>query len=149
MRAGAGILRTWVLSCARRAARPRCCRSRSEGASACSSSPKGRPNCLDLIKNGEVQLIINTPAGKTPRVDEVQDPHGGGGAQDFDHDHAGRGEAAVLGHQGDARQRSERPHAAAVPPEEIVVRDAPSAFPKLPRYFIISCTVGVIASAQI
>jgi carbamoyl-phosphate synthase large subunit len=33
---------------------------------------EGRPNCLDLIKNGEVQLIINTPAGKTPRADEVK-----------------------------------------------------------------------------
>jgi carbamoyl-phosphate synthase large subunit len=33
---------------------------------------EGRPNCLDLIKNGEVQLIINTPSGKTPRVDEVK-----------------------------------------------------------------------------
>jgi len=33
---------------------------------------EGRPNCLDLIKNGEVQLVINTPAGKTPRVDEVK-----------------------------------------------------------------------------
>jgi carbamoyl-phosphate synthase large subunit len=33
---------------------------------------EGRPNCLDLIKNGEVQLIINTPAGKSPRADEVK-----------------------------------------------------------------------------
>jgi carbamoyl-phosphate synthase large subunit len=33
---------------------------------------EGRPNVLDLIKNGEVQLAINTPAGKTPRVDEVR-----------------------------------------------------------------------------
>jgi carbamoyl-phosphate synthase large subunit len=33
---------------------------------------EGRPNVLDLIKNGEVQLIINTPAGKTPRADEVK-----------------------------------------------------------------------------
>jgi carbamoyl-phosphate synthase large subunit len=33
---------------------------------------EGRPNVLDLIKNGEVQLVINTPAGKTPRVDEVK-----------------------------------------------------------------------------
>jgi carbamoyl-phosphate synthase large subunit len=32
----------------------------------------GRPNVLDMIKNGEVNLIINTPAGKTPRADEVQ-----------------------------------------------------------------------------
>jgi carbamoyl-phosphate synthase large subunit len=27
---------------------------------------------LDLIKNGEVTMVINTPAGKTPRVDEVR-----------------------------------------------------------------------------
>jgi carbamoyl-phosphate synthase large subunit len=33
---------------------------------------EGRPNCLDLIKNGEIQLVVNTPAGKTPRVDEVK-----------------------------------------------------------------------------
>src|ERR1039457_70118 len=33
---------------------------------------EGRPNVLDMIKNGEVDLIINTPAGQTPRADEVQ-----------------------------------------------------------------------------
>jgi carbamoyl-phosphate synthase large subunit len=33
---------------------------------------EGRPNVLDVIKNGEVQLVINTPAGKSPRVDEVR-----------------------------------------------------------------------------
>ena len=33
---------------------------------------EGRPNVLDMIKNGEVQLIVNTPAGRTPRVDEVR-----------------------------------------------------------------------------
>jgi carbamoyl-phosphate synthase large subunit len=33
---------------------------------------EGRPNVLDMIKNGELQLIVNTPAGKTPRVDEVR-----------------------------------------------------------------------------
>ncbi len=33
---------------------------------------EGRPHCLDLIKNGETQLIINTPAGKSPRADEVK-----------------------------------------------------------------------------
>ena len=32
---------------------------------------EGRPNVLDMIKNGEVNLIINTPAGQTPRADEV------------------------------------------------------------------------------
>jgi len=33
---------------------------------------EGRPNVLDMIKNGEIQMVINTPAGKTPRVDEVR-----------------------------------------------------------------------------
>ncbi len=33
---------------------------------------EGRPNVLDMIKNGEVSFIINTPAGKTPREDEVK-----------------------------------------------------------------------------
>jgi carbamoyl-phosphate synthase large subunit len=33
---------------------------------------EGRPNTLDLLKNREVQLVINTPAGQTPRADEVK-----------------------------------------------------------------------------
>ena len=33
---------------------------------------EGRPNVLDLVKNGEIQFIINTPSGKTPRKDEVK-----------------------------------------------------------------------------
>ncbi|MEO6848580.1 MAG: carbamoyl-phosphate synthase large subunit [Chthoniobacterales bacterium] len=32
---------------------------------------EGRPNVLDLIKNDEIDFIINTPAGKKPREDEV------------------------------------------------------------------------------
>jgi len=32
---------------------------------------EGRPNVLDLVKNGEIQFIINTPHGKVPRQDEV------------------------------------------------------------------------------
>jgi carbamoyl-phosphate synthase large subunit len=32
---------------------------------------EGRPNVLDLIKNGEIQFIINTPSGQQPRKDEV------------------------------------------------------------------------------
>lgn len=32
---------------------------------------EGRPNVLDLIKNGEVHFIINTPSGQQPRKDEV------------------------------------------------------------------------------
>lgn len=31
---------------------------------------EGRPNLLDYMKNGEVQLIINTPSGKGSRTDE-------------------------------------------------------------------------------
>jgi len=33
---------------------------------------EGRPHVLDMIKNGEISFIINTPAGKTPREDEVK-----------------------------------------------------------------------------
>ena len=33
---------------------------------------EGRPNVLDLIKNREIQLIINTPSGKVPREHEVK-----------------------------------------------------------------------------
>jgi len=33
---------------------------------------EGRPNALDLLKNREIQLVINTPAGQSPRADEVK-----------------------------------------------------------------------------
>jgi len=33
---------------------------------------EGRPNILDLIKSGGVQLVVNTPSGRLPRADEVQ-----------------------------------------------------------------------------
>ena len=33
---------------------------------------EGRPNAIDLLKNKEIQLVINTPAGQTPRADEVK-----------------------------------------------------------------------------
>ncbi len=32
---------------------------------------EGRPNVLDMIKNREIQFIINTPSGQQPRKDEV------------------------------------------------------------------------------
>ena len=32
---------------------------------------EGRPNVLDLIKSGQIQLIINTPSGRLPRADEI------------------------------------------------------------------------------
>jgi len=33
---------------------------------------EGRPNSVDMLKNREIQLVINTPAGQTPRSDEVR-----------------------------------------------------------------------------
>jgi len=33
---------------------------------------EGRPNVLDLIKDGKIQLVINTPSGRIPRADEVK-----------------------------------------------------------------------------
>ena len=33
---------------------------------------EGRPNALDMVKNGEMALIINTPSGKAAREDEVK-----------------------------------------------------------------------------
>lgn len=33
---------------------------------------EGRPNVLDMIKNGEIAMVINTPGGRIPRRDEVR-----------------------------------------------------------------------------
>src|SRR5580693_2339216 len=33
---------------------------------------EGRPNAVDLLKNKELQLVINTPSGATPRADEIR-----------------------------------------------------------------------------
>lgn len=33
---------------------------------------EGRPNALDLLKNDEIHLVINTPSGQEPRADEVK-----------------------------------------------------------------------------
>ncbi|MBU2462199.1 carbamoyl phosphate synthase large subunit, partial [bacterium] len=33
---------------------------------------EGRPDVVDLMKNGEIALVINTPSGKKPRQDEVK-----------------------------------------------------------------------------
>jgi carbamoyl-phosphate synthase large subunit len=37
-----------------------------------SKMSEGRPHTVDLLKNRQVQLVINTPAGQTPRADEVK-----------------------------------------------------------------------------
>jgi carbamoyl-phosphate synthase large subunit len=33
---------------------------------------EGRPNAIDLLKNREIQLVINTPSGQVPRADEIK-----------------------------------------------------------------------------
>jgi carbamoyl-phosphate synthase large subunit len=33
---------------------------------------EGRPNTVDLLKNREIQLVVNTPEGQTPRADEIK-----------------------------------------------------------------------------
>jgi len=33
---------------------------------------EGRPNALDLLKYNELQLVVNTPSGQSPRADEVK-----------------------------------------------------------------------------
>ncbi len=33
---------------------------------------EGRPNAIDLLKNRELQFVINTPSGATPRADEIK-----------------------------------------------------------------------------
>jgi carbamoyl-phosphate synthase large subunit len=33
---------------------------------------EGRPNVLDLMKDGRIQMVINTPSGRIPRQDEVK-----------------------------------------------------------------------------
>jgi carbamoyl-phosphate synthase large subunit len=33
---------------------------------------EGRPHTIDLLKNREIQLVINTPSGQVPRADEVK-----------------------------------------------------------------------------
>jgi len=37
---------------------------------------EGRPTVIDLIKNGQLQMIFNTPSGMIPRKDENKDPVG-------------------------------------------------------------------------
>jgi carbamoyl-phosphate synthase large subunit len=33
---------------------------------------EGRPNAVDLLKNREIHLVVNTPSGQSPRADEIK-----------------------------------------------------------------------------
>ena len=48
---------------------------------------EGRPNAIDLLKNKELQLVINTPSGATPARRRNQDPHHRRLYRHADHDH--------------------------------------------------------------
>ena len=58
---------------------------------------EGRPNALDMIKNGELQLIINTPSGKVAREDEVKIRSTASGDAHPDHHHSARRAACLEG----------------------------------------------------
>jgi carbamoyl-phosphate synthase large subunit len=62
---------TWALNSSPRAARRRFWKSRLK-VQRILKLLEGRPNVIDLIKNKEIQLVINTPAGQSPREDEVK-----------------------------------------------------------------------------
>ena len=51
---------------------------------------EGRPNIEDAIKNGEIQLVVNTPAGQVERVRRLLHPQGGHPAQGALHHHDDR-----------------------------------------------------------
>jgi carbamoyl-phosphate synthase large subunit len=51
---------------------------------------EGRPHVLDLVRNGEINFIINTPSGKIPREDEGADSECFAGAKNSNHDYDSR-----------------------------------------------------------
>ena len=69
---GANNSPSWALRSSRPAARPRVLEEAGLKVSRVFKLAEGRPNTLDLLKNREIQLVINTPAGQTPRADEVK-----------------------------------------------------------------------------
>ena len=52
---------------------------------------EGRPNIVDAIKNGEIQLVINTPARQAEQARRLLHPQGGHQVQGPLHHDAGRG----------------------------------------------------------
>ena len=56
---------------------------------------EGRPNCLDLILNGDVQLLVNTPLGKHAQTRRLHAAAGGDPQPRGVHDDAVGGERGV------------------------------------------------------
>ena len=69
---------------------------------------EGRPNTLDLLKNREIQLVINTPTGQTPRADEVKIRTTAVYTGTQHHDHAERRPRRRPGHRRPEEKRLRR-----------------------------------------
>ena len=70
---------------------------------------EGRPNALDLLKNREIQLVINTPSGSTPRSDEVKIRHDRRLYRHADHDDDQQRESRRARHRRPQETRLQRP----------------------------------------
>ena len=61
-------------------ARPRCSRATASRRARCASSGTGAdrrrdPSVVELINRGEIDVVVNTPSGRTARADGYRDPH--------------------------------------------------------------------------
>ena len=68
--ARARVLASWVSASSPRAARRRSCARRRARRPPCSRCTRAVPNGVDLILNGDVQLLVNTPLGKHAQYDD-------------------------------------------------------------------------------
>ena len=67
---GAAIRRSWLQASWPRTVPPRCWKQAGIHVERVYKVKEGRPNVVDLIKGGRIQLIINTPHGVEPWFDE-------------------------------------------------------------------------------
>ena len=73
---------------------------------------EGRPNIIDHIANGEVQLVINTPFGQETRSRRLPHPRGGDPPRHHQHHHAARRRGDRAGDRGDQGGPARRVRAA-------------------------------------
>ena len=64
---------------------------------------EGRPNCVDLIKSGQIDIIFNTPLGRESHYDDTRHPQERHPARRARGDHPDRGRGHRAGHPGPAR----------------------------------------------
>ena len=75
---------------------------------------EGRPNAVDLLKNREIQLVINTPAGPDAARRRGENSHHGGLHGHADHDNDQRRQGGRAGHRRAQKERLRREDAAGV-----------------------------------